>query len=60
MRPAGARFDESLGEYVLAYEDVRGAEDPESALLAFLEDTYGAAAACASWDRDALEARFEF
>jgi hypothetical protein len=59
VRPASARFDASLGEYVLAYEDVRRAEDPDSVLLAFLEDTYGAAASCASWDRGSLEARFE-
>jgi hypothetical protein len=57
--PQGARFDETLGEFVLAYDDVRAAADPDAALLAFLGDTYGAAATAASWDRGALEATFD-
>jgi hypothetical protein len=53
--PGGARFDESLGEYVLAYEAVRTAADPDAFLLEFLQSSYEAAADCASWDRQALE-----
>jgi hypothetical protein len=34
---------------------VRSADDPDSALLAFLESTYRAAADLAKWDRRALE-----
>lgn len=55
VRPEAARFDEALGEFVLPYEAVRSAEDPEAALTAFLESSYAAAADLAGWDRQALE-----
>ena len=55
VRPAAARFDEALGEYVLSYDDVRSADDPDAALLEFLQSTYEAAAVLADWDRAALE-----
>ncbi|HEX8511581.1 MAG TPA: DUF5996 family protein [Allosphingosinicella sp.] len=51
LRPAAARFDEALGEFVLPYAEVRTDAD----LLLFLESTYGAAADLAGWDRPALE-----
>nr|MEA2798962.1 hypothetical protein [Phenylobacterium sp.] len=44
-----------LGEFVLPYEVVRSAGDPDQALLAFLQSTYEAAADLASWPRDELE-----
>lgn len=53
--PAGARWDEGLSEFILPYEIVRTAENPDAVLLAFLQSTYDAAAATARWDRDALE-----
>ena len=49
------RFDETLGEYVLPYADVRAADDPERMLLEFLQSSYDAAADLAKWDRQALE-----
>ncbi|MGZ6141213.1 MAG: DUF5996 family protein [Myxococcaceae bacterium] len=55
VRPAGARFDPKLGEFVLPYAAVRSARDPEAALLEFLATTYEAAATLAGWDRAALE-----
>ena len=55
VAPDAARFDETLGEFVLDYEAVRSADDPEAALLSFLRSTYAAAAALADWDRAALE-----
>jgi hypothetical protein len=55
VEPAAARFDEALGEFVLPYEAVRAAADPDSALIAFLESSYRAAADLAGWDRAALE-----
>ncbi|MCQ8185918.1 DUF5996 family protein [Parvularcula maris] len=55
VHPEAARFDEKLGEFVLPYEAVRRAEDPESALLDFLQSTYEAAAVTADWDRSSLE-----
>ncbi|MFT3924106.1 MAG: DUF5996 family protein [Myxococcales bacterium] len=53
--PEGAYFDEKLGEFLLPYELVRSAQDPNATLLSFLQSTYEAAADCAKWDRAALE-----
>jgi hypothetical protein len=50
-----ARWDDELGEFILPYEVVRTAEDPDLMLLAFLQRTYEAAATAAGWDRQALE-----
>jgi len=55
VRPEAARFDETLGEFVLPYEAVRRSIDPEAELTAFLQSTYDAAADLAQWDRGALE-----
>jgi hypothetical protein len=55
VMPAGAFFHEALGEFLLPYDAVRSADDPDTALLAFLQSTYEAAARGAAWDRDALE-----
>jgi len=55
VSPADAFFHEGLGEFVLPYAAVRGAADPDSALLAFLQSTYAAAADLGRWDRAALE-----
>jgi hypothetical protein len=52
---ADAYFDESLGEFILPYDAVRAANDPEAALMAFLEATYAAAAETGRWDRAGLE-----
>ncbi len=53
--PAGANFDAVLGEYVLPYDAVRQAADPDALLLAFLTASYEAAADCGGWDRALLE-----
>jgi hypothetical protein len=53
--PDAAFFSEALGEFVLPYDAVRTAPDPDATLLAFLESTYAAAAAAGRWDRSALE-----
>jgi hypothetical protein len=55
LRPAAAFFSTDLGEFVLPYDAVRTATDPEGTLLAFLESTYAAAADLGRWDRAALE-----
>jgi hypothetical protein len=55
VRPEAARWDAALGEFVLDYEAVRTAPDPDAALLRFLDSTYEAAADLARWDRAALE-----
>jgi hypothetical protein len=51
----GAGFDAKLGEFVLPYDTVRAAADPDALLLDFLSTTYAAAAESATWDRAALE-----
>jgi hypothetical protein len=58
VTPAEARYDADLGEFVLPYQAVRTAPDPDAALLAFLSSTYGAAADLGGWDRAALECEF--
>jgi hypothetical protein len=54
-RPDAAFFSEALGEFILPYDAVRTSDDPDKALLGFLQSTYEAAANTAKWDRDALE-----
>jgi len=44
VQPAAAFFSEALGEFLLPYDAVRSAADPDAALLAFLRSTYEAAA----------------
>jgi len=55
VRPDAAFFSEALGEFILPYDAVRNAAQPDQALLDFLQSTYEAAANAAKWDRDALE-----
>jgi Family of unknown function (DUF5996) len=51
----GAYYDTGLSEFILPYDQVRQAADPEATLLDFLTRTYAAAADAAYWDRAALE-----
>ena len=53
--PAPAYFESAMGEFILDYDDVRAAPDPEALLLGFLQATYAAAADLAGWDRGELE-----
>jgi Family of unknown function (DUF5996) len=55
VAPSQARFDDDHGEFLLPYVAVRTADDPDAALLAFLQSTYEAGAETAGWDRAALE-----
>jgi len=52
---AHGRFDETFGEFVLPYADVRTSDDPERMLSEFFDSAYDAAASLAKWDRAALE-----
>ncbi|WP_439532725.1 DUF5996 family protein [Polymorphobacter sp.] len=51
VRPSAARFDSTLGEFVLPYEAVRTAPQPAEVLLEFLQSTFDAAATLGHWDR---------
>ena len=55
VRPAQAFFSKELGEFILPYDAMRAAPDPERALMEFLQSTYEAAADLGRWDRAALE-----
>ena len=55
VRPAAARYEPALGEFVLPYRALRESLAPDADVLAFLHDTYAAAADLAHWDRRALE-----
>jgi hypothetical protein len=55
VHPAAAHYDATLGEFLLPYEAVRTAPDPDAMVLAFAADVYAAAAECGGWDRAALE-----
>lgn len=52
---SGAYFDDKLAEFILPYETVRTAADPEALVLDFLTTTYEAAADAARWDRAHLD-----
>lgn len=54
VRPAGADWDSSIGEFLLPYDDVRSASSPRGALLQFCESVYAAGAKLAGWDESLL------
>jgi hypothetical protein len=55
VKPDAAFFSQELGEFLLPYDAVRTAADPDAALMEFLVSTYEAAAELGKWDRKALE-----
>jgi hypothetical protein len=55
VQPEAAYFDKELGEFLLPYQAVRTAKDPDALVATFFQSTYDAAADLARWDRAALE-----
>lgn len=55
VQPAEASFHVGAGEFILPYEIVRAAREPDRMLLDFLQSTYEAAANIGHWDREALD-----
>ncbi|WP_162054283.1 DUF5996 family protein [Pontibacter pamirensis] len=55
IKPEQAYYHKELREFVLPYEAVQQAENPQAMLLDFLHSTYEAAADLAQWDRKAFE-----
>jgi len=55
VTPSEAFYSEVNGQWLLPYEAVRTAADPDAALLGFLQSTYEAGAIHGGWDRDVLE-----
>jgi hypothetical protein len=48
-------YNKDVGQFILPYDAVREARNPDDLLLGFLQETYAAAADLAKWDRAALE-----
>jgi hypothetical protein len=55
VQPSQAYYHDTFNEYVLPYDAVRTAKDPDRMLMSFLTSTYEAAAINGKWDRKALE-----
>jgi hypothetical protein len=55
IQPSAAFYHPTLREWIMPYEAVRTAADPDALVLAFLESTYDVPATLAGWDRSALE-----
>ncbi|MDV2997718.1 MAG: hypothetical protein N4J56_007423 [Chroococcidiopsis sp. SAG 2025] len=55
IQPREAFYSSQMQEFILPYEAVRQADDPDAMLLAFFQSTYEAAANLGHWDRVALE-----
>lgn len=55
IRPDAAFWHEGLSEFILPYDAVQSAADPDAALMAFLMSSYEAAADLAHWDREMLD-----
>src|SRR5205085_6790697 len=52
INPGIARYDQTLGEYLMMYDDVRKAADPRAAVLDFAQSTYDAGATLGNWEPD--------
>ena len=50
VRPAGAHWDPAIREFLLPYDDVRGATSPRQAILDFCESVFAAGARLGKWD----------
>ncbi len=50
ISPASSRWEPTMGEFLLDYDDLRKSRDPDGDLLSFFESTYDAGAEKAGWD----------
>ena len=55
IQPGAAFYEPKLHEFILPYDAVRSAENPDEALLEFAQSAYDAASKLAKWDRASLE-----
>src|SRR6058998_1919001 len=55
IAPVSASYNMAMHEWILPYEAVRRAPDPDAALLEFAQSTYAAAADLGGWARTVLE-----
>lgn len=57
IAPADGFYHRDFREFVLPYDSIRLAGNPDADLLRFLQSTYEAAALGGDWDRGTLELR---
>jgi Family of unknown function (DUF5996) len=50
LSPAGARWDEALGEYILDWDEVRAAPDPRAEALEFARSAFRHSCQVCGWD----------
>ncbi len=55
VMPEQAFYSKEMGEFMLKYNDVKNAANPDKMLFDFLQSTYEAAANTSNWDRKKLE-----
>jgi hypothetical protein len=55
VKPQAAFYSKEMGEFLLKYEDIRQSENPDQAILDFMQSTYEAGADLTNWDRKNLE-----
>jgi hypothetical protein len=55
VEPAAAFYDPKFREFMLPYDVMRTAENPDEVLLGFAQSAYDAASELAKWDRKALQ-----
>ena len=58
ISPAAAFYNPPTGGFILPYDEVRKAAEPERMLMEFLQSSYEAGANLAKWDRADLERTF--
>jgi hypothetical protein len=58
IKPDKAFYNVATKGYILKYEDVRKAENPDQMVLDFFESTYEESARLGGWDRRSLERNF--
>jgi hypothetical protein len=51
VAPPEAFYSTEMGEFLLTYESVQRAANPEAVLLEFMQSTYDAAATTGNWDK---------
>lgn len=58
VQPDIAFYNAGTNGFILLYDDVRKATDPDAMILDFFQSTYDAGADLSGWDRRALERNF--
>lgn len=57
IQPDDAAWNPAAGEFLLPYDDVRAADEPQEAIIAFLRSTYAAAASLMRWDESLTDVK---